>query len=155
MKGSYVIGDVPSRVYFGSQSLLFCFQSAWWEQPPLPWAFTMLYSGKLPESQSNRVKGPWTKTSETMNQNKHFLLSSCLFQVFCHILESWPKHLVTWVRWAELGLELQTPVACPSCPPGTTPLPVSVTVNGEDSRCKQDLRFTKQSFYNWHQAVKF
>jgi hypothetical protein len=38
----------------------------------------------LMQTQRNRAKQPWAKTSETVSQNKPFLLTSCLFQVFCH-----------------------------------------------------------------------
>jgi hypothetical protein len=48
--------------------------------PPtlLPWCLA------LPQAQSSRNKWPWTETSETVSQNKLFLLKSCLSQVFCH-----------------------------------------------------------------------
>jgi hypothetical protein len=37
-----------------------------------------------PLAESNRVKQPWTKTSETVSQNKSFLPTGLFSQVFCH-----------------------------------------------------------------------
>jgi hypothetical protein len=44
----------------------------------LPWRII------LPQAQSNKTKWSWTKTSETMSQNKPVFLLSWLSQVFCH-----------------------------------------------------------------------
>jgi hypothetical protein len=44
-----------------------------------PWCFT------LPSTWKQWSQSSWTEISETVSQNKSFLLLSCLGQAFCHI----------------------------------------------------------------------
>jgi hypothetical protein len=47
---------------------------------PLVFASAMMYCATIGPKQQNQ--GTWTETSETMSQNKAFLLLSCLSQIF-------------------------------------------------------------------------
>jgi hypothetical protein len=65
---------------------------SWAEQSPSPPAPTAMISVST-QTQSNGASWLWTKTSETMNQNKSFLL----FELFLSgILSQWQKWLIRW-----------------------------------------------------------
>jgi hypothetical protein len=75
VEGSGLMGDVPLKGDIGTLALpVSLFPGCHEVNNPLLHAPTMMYC--VPQAQDNRTKLSWTENSETISQNKLFLLLS-------------------------------------------------------------------------------